>query len=212
MSEKPVFFNSQGLLIEGLIQESSGSRAVAVTHPHPLYGGDMHNHVVFGMVSAYEQKGYTTLRFNFRGVGKSEGRHDQGRGEQEDVKAALAYLKELGKSSLDLAGYSFGSWVIAKGLASTEQVKRVVMVSPPVSFLDFSFLRYDPRIELVITGAEDTFASPSLIKERLAVWNPRAVCRIIQGEDHFFGQGAFEITKIIKTHLDEPVPGSGDRF
>lgn len=201
MSEKTVFFISEGHKIEGLLNESQGHDAVVVTHPHPLYGGDMHNHVVFSIISAYQQKGFTTLRFNFRGVGRSEGLHDQGEREQEDVKAALAYLKDLKKSCLDLAGYSFGAWVNAKGLISLDTVKRAVMVSPPVSFLDFSFLKYNPRIGLVITGGDDTFAPPSLIKERLSTWNPNAAFRVIQGVDHFYGGGASEITEIIKDFL-----------
>ena len=128
MAEERIFIQSDGLKIEALIDESPGQAAVVVTHPHPLYGGDMYNNVVQSIISAYKQTGFTTLRFNFRGVGRSEGKHGQGIGEQEDIRSALAFLSEMGKASIDLAGYSFGSWVNALGLASFDLVKRVELV------------------------------------------------------------------------------------
>src|SRR4030042_1538427 len=133
MTEKRVSFGeADGLKLEGLLEELPGGKGVVITHPHPLYGGTMHNNVVKAVAAAYQDKGYSTLRFNFRGVEKSEGDFDNGVGEQEDIKAALEYLSHLDKKQLDLAGYSFGAWVIALGLEKYERVKRVVMVSPPV--------------------------------------------------------------------------------
>jgi len=202
MAEERIFIQSGELKIEGLINNSSGEGAVVVTHPHPLYGADMHNNVVQSVLQAYWQKGYTTLRINFRGVGQSEGSHDQGIGEQEDVRAALAYLHELGKSSIDLAGYSFGSWVNAMGLESFEHAKRMIMVSPPVNFIDFAFLGYNPKIQLVIAGSEDDIAPPGIIKDKLPTWNPEAEFRIIQGSDHFYWGGTDEIEEIILSFLD----------
>ncbi len=204
MSEKSIFFQSEGLKIEGLINESPGKEAVVVTHPHPLYGGEMHNNVVESLISAYQQQGFTTLRFNFRGVGRSEGSHGQGVGEQEDVRAALTYLNELGKSSLDLAGYSFGSWVNAMGLESFDQVKRLVMVSPPVAVIDFSFLGYSPRIQLVISGSEDDIAPPEMIKDMLPTWNPEAEFSVIQGVDHFYWGGTKEVEETIRNFYISP--------
>ncbi len=202
MAEERVFIYSGEMKIEGLINELPGEKAVVVTHPHPLYGGDMYNNVVESVVQAYREKSYTTFRFNFRGVGRSEGRHDQGVGEQDDVKAALAYLRELGKSSIDLAGYSFGAWVNALSLQSFALSRRVVMVSPPVSFIDFSFLDYSTKIELVIAGSEDDIAPPAKIKEMLATWNPEAEFKIIQGADHFYWGKTAEIKRAIQGFLD----------
>jgi hypothetical protein len=162
----------------------------------------MNNNVVQSVLTAYREEGYTTLRINFRGVGQSEGRHDKGIGEQEDVRAALAYLHDLGKSSIDLAGYSFGSWVNAMGLESFDHAKRMIMVSPPVSFVDFSFLGYNPKIQLVIAGSEDDIAPPAMIKEMLPTWNPEAELRIIQGADHFYWGGNDDIEAIIQNFLD----------
>jgi len=202
MAEERVFIQSGGLKIEGLLGNSSGQEAVLITHPHPLYGGDMYNNVVSSVVEAYSQTGYTTLRINFRGVGQSEGAYGQGVGEQEDVSSGLGYLSQLGKSSIDLAGYSFGAWVNALGLKNLEQVQRVIMVSPPVNFIDFSFLDYSSKIRLVIAGSADDIAPPGMIQGMLATWNPDAEFKIIQGADHFYWGKTGEIEKIIKNFLE----------
>ncbi|OQX65351.1 MAG: hypothetical protein B5M55_04205 [Desulfococcus sp. 4484_242] len=202
MPEKKIFFNADGFRIEGLLDEQPGENAVAVTHPHPLYGGQMHNNVVKAITAAYHLKGFTTLRFNFRGVGRSEGTHGQGVGEQEDIRAALAYLHKRGKTSPDLAGYSFGAWVNALGLENFDSVNRLVMVSPPVAVLDFSFLGFSPKVQLVITGAQDEIAPPEMIRDMLPVWNPEAEFHVIPDSDHFYWRGADEITSIIRTFLD----------
>ena len=202
MKEERVFIQAGEVKIEGLVDNAPGEKAVIVTHPHPLYGGDMSNNVVETVVQAYRQKGYTTFRFNFRGVGQSEGNYDEGIGEQEDVLAGLSYLDGLGKSSIDLAGYSFGAWVNALGLKGFDHAKRMIMVSPPVNFIDFSFLGYNARIQLVIAGSEDDIAPPGMIKGMLQAWNPEVHFNIIQGADHFYGGKTDEIQKIIRDFLD----------
>ena len=202
MKEERVVFTSQKLTIEGLISESQGQKGVVVTHPHPLYGGSMNNNVVESVVQSYRKKGYTTLRFNFRGVGESGGVYDNGTGEQEDVRAAVAYLTQLGKTSIDLAGYSFGTWVSARGIDGLSHVRRMVMVSPPVNFMDFSFFRLCPRLRLVITGSEDDIAPPGMIEAMLPVWSPDAVFRIVKGADHFYWGKIHEIQAAICGLID----------
>ena len=203
MAEGRIFIQVEAFQIEGMLYESSGEKAVVVTHPHPLYGGDMNNNVVTSIVSAYQQKGYTTLRINFRGVGQSGGSHADGIGEQEDVRAALAYLNDLGKASIDLAGYSFGSRVNAMGIDSFDLAKRLVMVSPPVAFMDFSFMGFNSKIKLVITGSNDDIAPPAVIEELLPTWNPEAEFRVIDGIDHFYSGGTSEVEEIIKDFLNK---------
>ena len=202
MTEEKVFFQAGELKIEGLLNNLNGDRAMLVTHPHPLYGGDMYNNVVDSVVNAYCKKGYSTLRFNFRGIGQSQGNHEQGTGEQEDVKGALSYLSSLGKSSIDLVGYSFGAWVNAQGLDGFVNVDRVIMVSPPVGFIDFLFLGYSPGIKLVIAGSEDDIAPPAMIREMLPSWNPDASLKIIEGADHFYGGKLKELIDIIQNFLN----------
>ncbi len=202
MTEKNIFFESKGENIEGLVCESTGDGAVVVTHPHPLYGGDMYNNVVEALVQAYQEMGYTTLRFNLRGAGRSSGSYDDGVGEQEDVRAALNYLRGLGKTPCDLAGYSFGAWVNALGLNSFEQVKRMIMVSPPVNFIDFSFFEYSPKLQLVIAGSDDLIAPPDTIRELLPSWNSEASFEIIEGADHFYWGKSKNLRMIIQKFLD----------
>jgi alpha/beta superfamily hydrolase len=201
MAESRVQIDAGGIRIEGLLENLPGRKALVMTHPHPLYGGTMHNNVVRAVVHAYQEMSYSTLRFNFRGVEGSEGQFDNGVGEQEDVKAALSYTSGIGKKHIDLAGYSFGAWVNALGIAKFGDARNLVMVSPPVSFIDFSFLEYSPKIRLVICGARDEIAEYKKVEKMVAKWNDRAVFRVIQGADHFYSGYEEELIKIIGEFL-----------
>ena len=161
----------------------------------------MHNNVVESLVRVYQQAGYSTLRFNFRGVGSSHGEYSDGTGEQEDVKAALHYLVEQGKKVVDLAGYSFGAWVNALARPEGDIVQRMVMVSPPVAFLDFGPPQSIPQLRLVIAGSSDEIAPPELIKTTLPTWNPGARLEIIEGADHFYGTYTGELESILTNYL-----------
>jgi len=183
MAEERIFFKADGLKLEGMLADFHNDKGVVISHPHPLYGGSMHNNVVKALAHAYQEEGYGTLRFNFRGVENSEGDFANGVGEQEDVKAAL---QTLGKKNMDLAGYSFGAWVNALGLAKYEEAQRLIMVSPPVSVIDFSFLEYNSKVKLVICGSRDEIAEYKKVEKMLPKWNDQALFRIIQGADHFY--------------------------
>jgi len=186
MIEEKIKFNSEGLLIEGLLFMQEGERAVVITHPHPLYGGTMYNQVVETLVTIYQGKGFSTLRFNFRGTGDSEGVYDQGKGEKADVRSALHYMYDRGKRDLDLAGYSFGAWVNARIKDTEFMLNRIIMISPPVTFLDFSFLSFNPKIEVVVTGGKDDIAAVNKIRSLIHTWNPGAHFEVIEGADHFY--------------------------
>lgn len=201
MAEKKIFIDAEGLKLEGFLDHASDERGVVVSHPHPLYGGTMHNNVVKGIVRAYREKGYSTLRFNFRGVERSEGEHDNGVGEQEDVRSALKVLIDLGIKSIDLAGYSFGAWVSAAGLKTFEQVDRFIMVSPPVGLVDFDALALNHKVRLVITGSLDDIAPVKVIEDKMPSWNPEAALKIIEGADHFYQGKVNDIETIIKEFL-----------
>jgi uncharacterized protein len=198
MAEERIFFEAKGLKLEGLLADAPGDKGVVISHPHPVYGGSMHNNVVKALAHAYQEEEYSTLRFNFRGVERSEGDFDNGVGEQEDVKAAL---QTLGKKNMDLAGYSFGAWVNALGLGKFEEAQRVIMVSPPVSVIDFSFLDYSPKVKLVICGSRDEIAEYKKVEKMLAKWNDQALFRVIQGADHFYSGYEEELIDIIGEFL-----------
>jgi alpha/beta superfamily hydrolase len=201
MSEKRISIEVQGECIEGLLHEASGERGAVVTHPHPLYGGDMYNNVVTAVVAAYRDAGYTTLRFNFRGIGRGEGDYDQAAGGRADVSAALHFVRGLGKTMIDLAGYSFGSWINATAVESLDAAKRLVLVSPPVDFLDFSAFTLNDKLQLVITGANDSLAPAPKLKRLLPSWNPRARLHVIEGADHFYVGKTETIRDIIREFL-----------
>jgi alpha/beta superfamily hydrolase len=201
MDEELIFFKAGAIKIQGLLQTKPGEKGVVITHPHPLYGGSMYNNVVESLVKVYQQAGYSTLRFNFRGVGSSQGEYDNGQGEQEDVNAALHYLAEQGKNVVDLAGYSFGAWVNGLTRPDGDSVRQMVMVSPPVAFLDFGSAEPLPQLRLVIAGSHDEIAPPELIKTTLPNWNPGARLEIIEGADHFYGPYTGKLESILTDYL-----------
>jgi uncharacterized protein len=183
MIEEVIYLTSGGLRLEGSLAAAPGARGVIIAHPHPLYGGDMDNPVVRAIQQAYLRQGFSTLRFNFRGVGASEGRYDNGVGERADVQAALAWAAGLGMTDIDLSGYSFGAWVNA-GIA--DGYRRMVMVSPPVAFMDFGPPVTIGRLSLIVTGGRDEIAPAAMIDRCRARWNPAAAFAVIPGADHFY--------------------------
>jgi hypothetical protein len=200
--EEKISFLSDGYEIEGRFEKSSRQKGVVITHPHPLYGGDMHNNVVTAIARLYRQKGYTTLRFNFRGVGNSRGSHDNGLGEQEDVRAAVAYLAGLSIGQIDLVGYSFGAWVNALAIINKPQLVNMVMVSPPVAFIDFDSISDLGSLRLIVTGSRDDIAPPDLIKKSYTGWNAAAQFEVINGADHFYAGYIDKLEDILTAYLE----------
>ena len=178
---------SEGFELEGLYNFKDEKKGVVVTHPHPLYGGDMYNLVVESMVHIYDMKGYSTLKFNFRGIGGSQGTYGNGVGEQEDVLSAISFLADMGIVWIDLAGYSFGAWVNAHALRKDSPVNRMIMVSPPVGFMDFASVSAMNSLKYVVTGNRDDIAPADAVKKLITSWNPDARLDIIDGADHFYG-------------------------
>lgn len=194
--ETPIIFKSGSLNIEGLLQRQPGRFGVVITHPHSLYGGEMYNSVVETICKAYAKKGYSTLRFNFRGVGQSEGVFDNGCGEGEDVLAAVQYLLQAGLEKLHLTGYSFGARVIA-GISPPNEVISQTFIAPPVAFMDFSKIGNVPRLQTVITGENDAIAPMAEISKYLQEWNPAAQLHVLESCDHFFGNALDKLTSTL---------------
>lgn len=187
--------------LEALYDKKEGDKAVVITHPHPLMGGDMDNPVVVYIQRAYAKKGFATLRFNFRGTGRSGGVHDNGMGEQYDVLAACGFLKKEGYGTIDLAGYSFGAFVNLNTASEHHVFARVVLVSPPVDFMDFGDLKGVSSLFLVVTGTEDAYATPSHIKNLLKNWNKNAIFKEITGADHFYSGALGSLDKLLDDYL-----------
>ena len=199
--EEPITFRSQDLILEGLLERNSKDKAVAITHPHPLYGGSMHNNVVESIRQAYHDHGYTTLRFNFRGTGSSQGKYDDGEGEQLDVSAAFDYLTGMDMKDICLAGYSFGAWINALATRETVPVQHQIMVSPPVGFIEFTGIDSIRGLDLVITGSRDDIAPAEMIRELMPIWNSSAAFEIIEGADHFYGIYTNALEKVLDSYF-----------
>lgn len=199
--EEKIRFLSDGYEIEGRLEKSSLRKGVVITHPHPLYGGDMHNNVVAAIARVYREKGCTALRFNFRGVGNSQGSHANGIGEQEDVCAAVSYLADLGIGKIDLVGYSFGAWVNALSILNEPQLANMIMVSPPVAFIDFGTISDLGSLRLIVTGSRDDIAPPDLIQKSYTGWNAEAKFEIINGADHFYTGYLDKLESILAAYL-----------
>lgn len=174
------------LTLEARFEQSSGPKAVVITHPHPLMGGDMHNPVVDTIRQAYKAKGYSTLRFNFRGAGRSTGVHGEGYDEINDVLAARDFINDQGLAHIDLAGYSFGAWVNMMSATNGHGFKRLVLVSPPVDFIEFKGMHDIEALDLVLAGGKDAYGTPAHIKKLLKNWNKNAILIEIPGADHFY--------------------------
>ena len=192
MKEEKVFVPSNGVQLEGLLSIQNAppmKRGVILCHPHPQHGGDMHNLVISTALDAAAQEGFSTLRFNFRGVGRSGGSYSEGIGEREDVKAAIDYLfSALGHSdsALILLGYSFGAWAALPVGIQDDRVKGMVAIAPPLELYDFGFLEGNKKRKLLMAGDQDSFCPMPLLKrsfERLE--EPKSLA-MIEGADHFF--------------------------
>ena len=190
MTEVSVSFPTpDGLQIEGLLSRGAeGHGSIILCHPHPQYGGDMHNNVVSSLQSALAGVGFSTLRFNFRGVGGSEGSYADGSGEEGDVRGAVDFIMtEQGADiPLYLVGYSFGAAVGTKSVAGDDRVGALACISPPIAMYDFSYLTGDRRPKLLVAGDGDFVCPVVALKELFdSLGQPRSL-HIVPGADHFW--------------------------
>ncbi len=155
-----------------------------ITHPHSQMGGSMMNNVVETMVAALHGQGCSTLRFNFRGVGRSGGSFDNGIGEQDDVRGALAFLANRGISDILLTGYSFGAWVNSRMAADGQGFSDCIMVSPPLNFLEFNLADLRGKCGLIICGDRDQFCPLKSVEDAAADIGARL--EIVNRADHFY--------------------------
>lgn len=158
-----------------------------VLHPHPLFGGTMHNKVVFRAAAALNDAGLVALRINFRGVGQSTGEHDEGRGEREDARTGLDYLAaNYPDKEITLCGFSFGARVgLEVGIADA-RVVRLISIGTPVDKYDFSFLKQCRKPILFVQGDRDEFGGLECLRELAATIKAPAELKVIQGAGHFF--------------------------
>ncbi len=202
MPEEKIEFNSDDqIILEGLFDPGTKMHGVIITHPHPLYGGDMYNNVVETIRAVYHKKGYSTLRFNFRGVGASGGAYDEGAGEQKDVIAAFNFLKKQGLDRIDLCGYSFGAWINSQLTTDKIAANASVMVSPPAAMMQFETVSKIDHLKLAVTGRSDEISPPDMVKQLVAGWNRAADVEIIDGADHFYFGYEDKLAEILTKYI-----------
>jgi hypothetical protein len=178
-----------------------------VCHPHPLFGGTMHNKVVFQAAKALHRRGIPVLRFNFRGTRQSEGEHDKGRGERDDVRAGLDFLSaEFPGRPILLAGFSFGSWVGLAVGCEDERVLDLIGLGIPVNSVSLSYLRDCTKPKLLIQGGNDQFGTLQNVNDLFdALPEPKKLV-IVEDADHFFAGKLDQMAAAIGAWLDERYP------
>ncbi len=205
MQEVQVTFRSGDLTLEGLIANPGGNAPAAVVcHPHPLYGGSMYNNVVDAVLSAMWQAGYATLRFNFRGVGASDGEHDGGPGEVDDAGAAMAFLLAqpgVRKEGAIMAGYSFGAMVALTAGYARADVARIVAVALPLAMADARIPDGASKPVLLVSGDRDSYSPVAGLRALESKIGGSARLEIIAGADHFFGGHETELSRAISDAL-----------
>lgn len=182
--------------------------AAVVCHPHPLFSGTMHNKVVYQTAKTIHERGWPVLRFNFRGAGLSAGAFDHGRGEQDDVRAALDYLAdEFPGLPLLVAGFSFGSWVGSLAAAPDARVVSFIGLGLPVNDTDMAYLARCGKPKLIVQGGRDGFGSRATVEALFAkIPEPKRLV-IVEGADHFFTGRLPEVAAAINSWLDSPACG-----
>ena len=196
--------------LEAILKEPGAQPVTGVAlvlHPHPLFGGTMHNKVVFRAASALNDAGLIVLRINFRGVGQSTGEHDEGRGERDDVRAGLDYLAEnYPAQKITLCGFSFGARVGLEVGVIDDRVTRLISIGTPVDKYDFSFLEGCRKPILFVQGDHDEYGNVdrlSELVERVSSHAP-AELRVIAGAGHFFDDQLDELKRVITEWCQRP--------
>ncbi|MGA8436802.1 MAG: alpha/beta fold hydrolase [Candidatus Sulfotelmatobacter sp.] len=209
-SIRSLFLEGPAGRLEALLNAGAenATHAAVVCHPHPLFGGTLHNKVVFHTMKALNRFGFPVLRFNFRGSGLSHGEHDHGNGEMEDVRTALDWLDAEFHLPLILAGFSFGAAVGLRAAASDARVMALIGVGTPVApvaadteaprVYTFDFLRDYVKPKLFVSGARDQFGPRAKLEELVeSVPEPRELV-VIEGADHFFEGRLRELRETIE--------------
>jgi uncharacterized protein len=209
-SIRSLFLNGPAGRLEALLNAGSpdATHAAVVCHPHPLYGGTLHNKVVFHTMKALNHFGLPVLRFNFRGAGLSEGEHAQGEGEVEDVRAALDWLEHEFPLPIIFAGFSFGAAVGLRAACPDARVEALIGLGVPAMpvadrVYDLDCLRSCTKPKLFVSGSRDQFGPPGKLEALVGTFaEPKKLVRIEAG-DHFFEGRLKEVREAIDRWLKE---------
>ena len=211
-----IFFNGPDGRLEGRYQHGAGDTPPVglVLHPHPRHGGTMNNKVAYTLYRVFARVGFSTLRFNFRGVGRSQGRYDEGVGELADAASALDWLQGHNPDAKGcwVAGFSFGAWIAMQLLMRRPEIAGFIAVAPPANRYDFSFLAPCPVSGLIIQGSADDIvpaAGVTELAEKLS--SQRGVeiaCRIVGAAGHFFDENLEDVSQLTREYIENRIRSS----
>jgi uncharacterized protein len=206
-----VIINGPAGRIEGRYhhEAATGAPIAIILHPHPQFGGTMNNQVVYNLYYSFVQRGFSVLRFNFRGVGRSQGLFDQGPGELSDAATALDWLQLANPDAKScwIAGVSFGAWIAMQLLMRRPEIDGFIAVAPPANLYDFSFLAPCPSSGLMINGDRDRVVPVNAVKtlvDKLKTQRGIVVSHeIVPGANHFFEDKVEDLIKTVERYLDK---------
>jgi alpha/beta superfamily hydrolase len=197
--------------LEGRYQHNRapGAPIALMLHPHSQHGGTMNNKVVYALYHAFARHGFSVLRFNFRGVGRSQGTFDRGEGELSDAASALDWLQSFNENAEAcwIAGFSFGAWIGMQLLMRRPEISGFISVAPPANMFDFTFLAPCPSSGMIIQGEQDEIVPPDSVEklvEKLASQrNLEIDYRVIPGANHFFHDSLEELNQHLGDYLSK---------
>lgn len=184
-----------------------------VLHPHPEHGGTMNNKITYALYQTYVARGFSAIRFNFRGVGKSQGTYDKGEGELADAAAALDWMQALNPNAPQVwvAGFSFGAWIGMQLLMRRPEIRGYISVTPPANVYDFSFLAPCPTSGLIIHGAQDEIVPPpsvqKLVDKLRTQKGIKVDHRVVPDANHFFKNRMTDLVEAVHDHLNQAQAG-----
>jgi uncharacterized protein len=205
-----VIFNGPDGRLEGRYQHGKLPNApvALLLHPHPQHGGTMNHKVVYALYHAFVRRGFSTLRFNFRGVGRSQGKFDNGQGELSDAAAALDWMQSFNPnaSSCWVGGFSFGAWIGMQLLMRRPEIDGFISVAPPANAYDFTFLAPCPSSGLIVHGDADEIVAPESVQKLVNKLSHQRDIKIdyqlVKGANHFFNDKMEELEKAVSDYLD----------
>ena len=210
-----VIFNGPCGRLEGRYSHSKIKNAplALVLHPSPEHGGTMNNKIAYTMFQNFVERGFSTLRFNFRGVGRSQGVFDKGEGELSDAASALDWMQEINKNApyVWVGGFAFGSWIGMQLLMRRPEIHGFISVAPPANLYDFSFLAPCPTLGLILQGTRDDVVEEESVAnliEKLHIQKGIKIdYRVMDGANHFFHGHMDTLSSNMHDHLN--VAGAG---
>ncbi|MEO3433690.1 alpha/beta hydrolase [Inquilinus sp. CAU 1745] len=205
-----VIFNGPEGRLEGRYHHSKRPNApvALLLHPHPQHGGTMNNKLVYTLFQAFTKRGFCALRFNFRGVGRSQGVFDRGEGELSDAASALDWLQATNPNAAGcwVGGFSFGAWIGMQLLMRRPEIDSFISLAPPANMFDFSFLAPCPSSGLVVAGDKDEVVPHESVQKLVNKLRQQKDIvidhRVIPGANHFFHHRMDELVGHIDDYLD----------